>query len=138
MNIVLIHSSMVDCCCRCRAYRCRELSQSRCFEDSESVESVEIVGDGAPGGGKRRKKTTRQPRTTRKRTTTRQARHNMGDESTIRTTPAMVYVRGGAGGKASKGSCPGSLEDCIEACPSKVARVYTLCVAKCGRVCGNK
>ena len=61
----------------------------------------------------------------------------------------MMYTRRGAGGKASKGSgesegsggggpCPGSLQDCIVACPTEVAKVYTLCVANCGRVCGNK
>ena len=83
---------------------------------------------------RRRKRKGRQP--------TRRPR-NMGDESTIKTTAAMSYARGGAGGNASKGSagggpCPGSLEACIVACPTEVARVYTLCVANCGRVCGNK
>ena len=142
---------MVDCCCRCRPYPCTEFShieltypnkprQKRCgdSESVESVESVEIVGsgDGAPGGGKRGRKTTRQPRTTRTRTTTRQL-GNMEDESTIRTTPAMLYARGGAGGNASKGSCPGSLEACIEACPSDV-KVFKVCSATCGRRCSKK
>ena len=63
-------------------------------------------------------------------TTTRRRRH-MEDESTIRTTPSMMYARGGAGVKASNGSgvkasketggsggsvaCGGSLEDCVAA-----------------------
>ena len=64
----------------------------------------------------------------------------MEDESTIRTTAAMVYARGGAGRKASKGSvaCGGSLEDCVAACPSEVPRVFTVCVATCGKRCGEK
>ena len=75
----------------------------------------------------------------------------MGDESTISTTPSMVYARGGAGRKASNGSgvkaskaskgsvaCGGSLEDCVAACPSEVPRVFTVCVATCGKRCGEK
>ena len=69
----------------------------------------------------------------------------MEDESTIRTTAAMVYARGGAGRKASNGSggkaskaCGGSLEDCVAACPSEVPRVFTVCVATCGKRCGEK
>ena len=81
-------------------------------QDSGSVESVESV-----------EKTTRRPR-------------NMGDENetmNINTNPSMpMYARGGSGG-----SCPG-LEACVEACPAQVPKVYTVCVANCGRVCGNK
>ena len=75
----------------------------------------------------------------------------MEDESTIRTTAAMVYARGGAGGRASNGSgvkalkrsggskaCGGSLEDCVAACPSEVPTVFTVCVAACGKRCGEK
>ena len=67
----------------------------------------------------------------------------MEDESTIRTTAAMVYARGGAGVKASKRSggskaCGGTLEDCVAACPSEVPRVFTVCVATCGRRCSEK
>ena len=75
----------------------------------------------------------------------------MEDESTIRTTAAMMYARGEAGGKASNGSggkaskqsggsvaCGGSLEDCVAACPSEVPRVFTVCVATCGKRCGEK
>ena len=40
--------------------------------------------------------------------------------------PSMMYTRGGSGG------CPGSLEDCITACPDKV------CAASCGRRCTKK
>ena len=120
----------------CSVKTCSDLVS--CPTDDSSEESTEgpivDVGVGVPG---RRKRKGRQP--------TRRPR-NMGDESTIKTTAAMSYARGGAGGNASKGSggsgggapCPGSLEDCIVACPTEVARVYTLCVANCGRVCGNK
>ena len=78
----------------------------------------------------------------------------MEDESTIRTTAAMMYARGEAGGKASNGSggkaskgsggsggsvaCGGTLEDCVAACPSEVPRVFTVCVAACGKRRGEK
>ena len=42
---------------------------------------------------------------------------------------------GGSGG--SGGSCPGSLEDCMAACPAQV-RVFKVCVASCGRRCSKK
>ena len=41
----------------------------------------------------------------------------------------------GSGG--SGGSCPGSLEDCMAACPAQV-RVFKVCVASCGRRCSEK
>ena len=78
----------------------------------------------------------------------------MEDESTIKTTAAMLYARGGAGRKASNGSgvkaskgsggsggsvaCGGTLEDCVAACPSEVPTVFTVCVATCGKRCGEK
>ena len=73
--------------------------------------------------------------------TTRRPRSNMGDTMNIKTNLSM-YARGGSGGRASKGSgsggsCPG-LEDCVAACPAQVPKVYTVCVANCGRVCGKK
>ena len=66
------------------------------------------------------------------------------ETTTIRTTTMMYYSRGKSGGKASRGSggsggsCPGSLEDCVAACPTKKARVFGVCVDTCGRVCTKK
>ena len=73
-------------------------------ESVESVESVEVVGVAAPGR-KRRGKRGR--------------------------NPPMMYTRNE---RASKGfgGCPGTLEDCIAACPDKV------CAANCGRRCSKK
>ena len=53
------------------------------------------------------------------------------DTMNINTNPSM-YARGGSGG-----SCPG-LEACVAACPAQVPKVYTVCVANCGRVCSKK
>ena len=98
----------------CR-YSCRDLRDrdgnpfERCgdSESVESVESVEVEGVVAPGRGRRDKKGKRG------------------------RNPSMMYTQKG---KASKGSggCPGTLEDCIAACPDKV------CAANCGRRCSKK
>ena len=56
------------------------------------------------------------------------------DTMNINTNPSM-YAQGGSGG--SGGSCPG-LEACVAACPAQVPKVYTVCVANCGRVCSKK
>jgi len=45
---------------------------------------------------------------------------------------------GGNGGrKSGGGDCPGSMEQCIDVCPSE-KRVYRSCVASCGRRCAKK
>ena len=59
--------------------------------------------------------------------------------NTRRNQSMKYYTRRGSGGSAGgSGGCPGSLEDCVAACPTKVARVYTVCVDNCGRVCSKK
>jgi len=50
--------------------------------------------------------------------------------------------RSGGGGSAKRtggggGECPGSMEDCMAACPAQV-RVFKVCVASCGRRCSKK
>ena len=114
-------------------YHCSDLVH--CSKDDSSEESTEdpIVDVGVsvvgPGNGKGRQP-TRRPR-------------NMEDDDHMntRTNQSMLYaqgMRGSEGSGGSEGSCPGSLEECIGACPTKVARVYTLCVDNCGRVCSKK
>ena len=55
----------------------------------------------------------------------------------------MYYTRRGSGGSGgserSGGSrgCPGSLEDCIAACPSSV-RAFKVCTANCETRCSKK
>ena len=102
--------------------RCSDLVSSCSLDDfsEESTESTEdpIVDVGRPG----RRGRGRQPRRPR----------NM---NTRRNQTMMNYTRRGSGGS---GGCPGSLEDCVAACPTKVARVYTVCVDNCGRVCSKK
>ena len=123
---------MFDRCYRCRPYPCRELIEIEQCRDSESVESEEIVADvGAPGRGKRVRQTTRRPRT-------------MEDDdqmNTRRNQSMMNYTRrgsgGSAGGSGGSGGCPGSLEDCIAACPSSV-RAFKVCTANSDRRCSKK
>ena len=98
-----------------------------CFKDDSSEESTEdpIVDVGVsvvgPGNGKGRQP-TRRPR-------------NM---NTSRNQTMMNYTRRGSGGSAGgSGGCPGSLEDCIAACPSTV-RVFKVCTANCERRCSKK
>ena len=97
--------------------RCSDLVS--CSQDDSSEESTEDpivdVNVGRPGRRRRgRGMNTRRPR-------------------------MMNYTRRGSGGSAGgSGGCPGSLEDCVAACPSRVARVYTVCVDNCGRVCSKK
>ena len=45
--------------------------------------------------------------------------------------------RAGGGGGGGGGECPGSMEDCMAACPAQV-RVFKVCVASCGRRCSKK
>ena len=95
--------------------RCSDLVT--CSEDNSSEESTEDpivdVNVGRPGRRRRGR-----------------------GMNTRRNQTMMNYTRRGSGG--SGGSCPGSLEDCVAACPTKVARVYTVCVDNCGRVCSKK
>ena len=114
----------------CSVKTCSDLVS--CPTDDSSEESTEgpivDVGVGVPGRRKGKgRKPTRRPR-------------NMGDEDhmNIKTNPMMTYTKRGISSGGSGRPCPGSLEGCIVACPTGVARVYTLCVANCGRVCGNK
>ena len=89
--------------------QCRDLRDrdghpfERCgdSESVESVESVEVAGVVAPGG--------------------RRGGRN----------PSMMYTRKERASKGydSSGGCPGTLEDCIAACPDK------MCAASCGRRC---
>ena len=87
--------------------------------DTESVEeiTVDVRGPGRKKRGKRRDKRGK-------------------------TNPSMpkYYTQkgkgsGGSGGES--GGCPGSLEDCIAACPSEV-RVFKVCSANCGKRCKKK
>jgi len=45
--------------------------------------------------------------------------------------------RRNGGGNTSGGDCPGSLDECMDACPSEM-RVYISCVSSCGRRCAKK
>ena len=77
--------------------------------DSESVEeiTVDVRGPGRKKRGKRRDKRGK-------------------------TNPSMpmYYTQKGK----ESGGCPGSLEDCIAACPAEV-RVFKVCSANCGKRC---
>merc|ERR1712227_748786 len=44
---------------------------------------------------------------------------------------------GGSGGGGAGGNCPGSLEDCMAACPSQM-RVFKVCVSSCSKRCARK
>ena len=62
-----------------------------------------------------RRTTTR--RTTTRRTTTRRPQ-NMSDEDHMNTrNQSMMYTQGGKTGGSSR-PCPGSLDNCIDACPA--------------------
>ena len=64
--------------------------------------------------------------------------HSMADEGQEngRRNHSMRRGSGGGGGGGSKG-CPGTLKDCIAACPSEV-KVFEVCTANCGERCGKK
>ena len=117
-------------CCRCRARPCREVLQERSSElggrflekylnlcgDSETVEEITVDVRG-PGRGKRGKKGRPNP-----------------------SMPMYYYTQKGKGSGGSgggSGGCPGSLEDCIAACPPEV-RVFKVCSANCGKRCKKK
>ena len=59
-----------------------------------------------------------------RRLATRRPQNNMGDDDHMnsRTNQTMMYARGE---KDSGGSCPGSLDDCIEACPATPVGEYS-------------
>ena len=51
-----------------------------------------------------------------RRQATRRPQNNMRDDDHMNTrTNQTMYTRGG---RDSRGSCPGSLDDCIETCPA--------------------
>ena len=56
-----------------------------------------------------------------------------------KTNPSMpmYYTQKGKGSGGGSGGCPGSLEDCIAACPAEV-RVFKVCSANCGKRCKKK
>ena len=94
----------------CRARLCREVNV-KC-QDSESVEEI-IVDVRGPGRKKRGRPNPSMP---------------------------MYYTQKGKGSGGSgggSGGCPGSLEDCIAACPAEV-RVFKVCSANCGKRCKKK
>ena len=58
--------------------------------------------------------------------------------NTRRNQSMKYYTRRGSGGSAGgSGGCPGSLEDCIAACPSSV-RAFKVCTANCEKRCSKK
>ena len=59
---------------------------------------------------------------------------NSSEETTTRRNQSMMnYTRRGRGSRG----CPGSLEDCIAACPSSV-RAFKVCTANCEKRCSKK
>ena len=102
---------------RCGRMECSSLHESKCADDSseESREGPIVdVNVGRPGGRRGKGMNTR------------------------RNQSMMNYTRRGSGGSAGgSGGCPGSLEDCIAACPSSV-RAFKVCTANCERRCSKK
>ena len=102
---------------RCGRMECSSLHESKCADDSseESREGPIVdVNVGRPGGRRGKGMNTR------------------------RNQSMMNYTRRGSGGSAGgSGGCPGSLEDCIAACPSTV-RAFKVCTANCERRCSKK
>lgn len=54
-----------------------------------------------------------------------------------RTGAGAGGARRTGGGGGGGGECPGTMEDCMAACPAQV-RVFKVCVASCGRRCAKK
>ena len=89
---------------RCAPMMCNLLEGVSC-RDSSSEETIV-----APPRRQARRTTTR-------RTTTRRPL-NMGDDDHMNTrNQSMMYTQGGKTGGSSR-PCPGSLDNCIDACPA--------------------
>ena len=50
----------------------------------------------------------------------------------------MYYTKKGPGGSGGSKGCPGSLDDCMGACPSNNVRAFRACAATCSRWCSKK